>query len=490
MSNISFLQELLSSVADQSRQLLPKALFRGDPEQGLQDLINALMSGRGEASGVAIARQLLRHYHLMDSELRLAFFRYIGEELKPNSDGITAAATAYIDDPSAKNLKSLQTAVDSPKQEFFRRLNMAPGGTAEIVRMRNDLLDFARDHPEYESLRTIDADLQHLLLSWFNRGFLVLRRIDWNTPATILDKIITYEAVHEITGWSDLKRRLEPADRRCFAFFHPSLVDEPLIFVQVALTQDIPADIANVLEIENEDAENSGREPTTAVFYSISNCQEGLRGISFGNFLIKQVVEELSKECPTLKTFVTLSPVPGFSKWVESIDTSPDNTSIDSNSRSALIALKTGDWQRDDTATTSLAPSVQALAAMYFLNEKNRRGRPLDPVARFHLGNGARLERINWPADLSSRGLQQAHGLMVNYLYELADIERNHEAYAHDGTVAATRTIRNQLKSKPRLREPVSPQTASTPTATTEQVSSAAIAHQPQEAETISADKE
>ena len=215
MSNISFLQELLSSVADQSRNLLPKSLFRDDPEQGLQDLIKALMSGRGEASGVAIARQLLRHYQLMDADLRLAFFRYIAEELKPNSDGITSAASAFIEDPSAKNLKQLQSAVDSPKQEFFRRLNMAPGGTADIVRMRKDLLDFIQKNPEFAALRTIDSDLQHLLQSWFNRGFLVLRRIDWHTPATILDKIIDYEAVHEITGWSDLKRRLDPADRRC-----------------------------------------------------------------------------------------------------------------------------------------------------------------------------------------------------------------------------------------------------------------------------------
>ncbi len=487
MSNISFLQELLSSVADQSRQLLPKALFREDPEQGLQALIDGLMSGRGEASGVAIARQLLRHYHLMDQDLRLAFFRYIGEELKPNANAIKSAATAYIEDPSASHLKHLQSAVDSPKQEFFRRLNMAPGGTADIVRMRKDLLGFIRDNPEIESLRTIDADLEHLLQSWFNRGFLVLRRIDWNTPATILDKIITYEAVHEITGWSDLKRRLDPADRRCFAFFHPSLVDEPLIFVQVALTHDIPDNIANVLEMEAAESEDTGKGPTTAVFYSISNCQEGLRGISFGNFLIKQVVEELSKERPTLKTFVTLSPAPGFAKWVASIDTSPDNTNIDDSSRSALIALKTGDWQRDETATEALSPSVQALAAMYYLNEKNRRGLPLDPVARFHLGNGARLERINWPADLSRRGLEQAHGLMVNYLYELADIERNHESYAHDGTIAATRAIRNRLKGKPSLREQPNTETASQ--VQTDEPSKA-IAHTPAEPETIASDKE
>ena len=266
------------------------------------------------------------------------------------------------------------------------------------------------------------------------------------------------------------------------------MFDEPLIFVQAALTQEIPGDIANVLEMKSTDELTENRGPTTAVFYSISNCQEGLRGISFGNFLIKQVVEELTKECPTLKTFVTLSPVPGFSKWVKSIDTSPDNTGIDDGSRSAIVALKTGDWQRDDTATAALSPSVQALAAMYFLNEKNKRGQPLDPVARFHLGNGARLERINWPADLSQRGLTQAHGLMVNYLYELAAIERNHEAFAHDGTVAAARSIRNQLKSKARVRESINQ--AQPGSGTVEPVAPPRIEHKSEQAEAITAEKE
>ncbi|MGI9425561.1 MAG: malonyl-CoA decarboxylase [Hyphomicrobiaceae bacterium] len=453
MSNFAFLQELLNTVADQSRNILPKALFRDDPRQGLQELVKALMSGRGEASGVAIAHQLLRHYDVLDPEMKLVFFNYVAEALQPDQSEVAKAAASYIAEPSASHLRHLQRSVDSPTQEFFRRLNMAPGGTAKIVAMREDLHGFMEAEPDNDRLKTIDNDLRHLLQSWFNRGFLVQRRIDWNTPATILDKIIAYEAVHEITGWDDLRRRLDPADRRCFAFFHPSMVDEPLIFVQVALTSDIPADIAGVLEMEPPDSEDGSRGPTTAAFYSISNCQEGLRGISFGNFLIKQVVEELTRECPSLRTFVTLSPVPGFAKWVDSIGQDETENPLDERMRAAITAVKVGDWIGDETAIAALAPSVQALGAMYFLNEKNARGQPIDPVARFHLGNGARLERINWPADLSLRGLKQAHGLMVNYLYELSDIEKNHEAYANDQVVAASRAVRGLLRGRARQRD-------------------------------------
>ncbi len=451
MSNFTFLQELLNTVADQSRALLPKSIFRGDPEQGLQALVRALMSGLGEASGVAIARQILRHYQLLDADLRRAFFRYICETLQPDAQQVSAAAQRYIAAPGAANLAKLQQSVASPTQEFFRRLNMAPGGTAEIVRMREDLLTFMRTDPASQSLQSIDQDLEHLLQSWFNRGFLVLRRIDWHTPATILDKIIAYEAVHEIDGWDDLRRRLDPADRCCFAFFHPSLVDEPLIFVQVALMNDMPGDIASVLEMDAPPLAEE-RAPTTAVFYSISNCQTGLRGISFGNFLIKQVVEELSRECPSLRTFVTLSPAPAFAEWLNTIAQAPDSDQLDEGSRAAITAVRTDDWIGDAPATQALASSVQALAARYFLNEKTRRGVPIDPVARFHLGNGARLERINWPADMSPRGLAQGHGLMVNYLYVLSDIERNHEAFANDGTIAASRTVRAMVRAKPRSR--------------------------------------
>ncbi|HUS95307.1 MAG TPA: malonyl-CoA decarboxylase family protein, partial [Hyphomicrobiaceae bacterium] len=342
MSNIAFLQELLNSVAETGRQLLPRSLFRGDPEHGLQALVEALMSGRGEASGVALARQLLRHYQLLDGEMKEVFFRYIAERLKPDTDRVEKAARAYLSEPSPRRLSVLQQAVESPRQEFFRRLNMAPGATAEIVNMRRDLLPLIHDNPQ---LAAIDGDIKHLLDSWFNRGFLVLRRIDWQTPAAILEKIIAYEAVHEISGWDELRRRLEPRDRRCFAFFHPSMIDEPLIFVEVALTEEMSGNVQEVLAKKlDDDDDDDETPPTTAVFYSISNCQKGLRGISFGNFLIKQVVEELSRECPTLRTFVTLSPVPGFGEWLKQEQAKPSSEIFTAEDAAALAVVSDREW--------------------------------------------------------------------------------------------------------------------------------------------------
>ncbi|MGI9524175.1 MAG: malonyl-CoA decarboxylase domain-containing protein, partial [Hyphomicrobiaceae bacterium] len=269
------------------------------------------------------------------------------------------------------------------------------------------------------------------------------------------DKIIAYEAVHEISGWEDLRRRLEPSDRRCFAFFHPSLVDEPLIFVEVALMDAIPTNIGSVLKREVTDAE-ADKDHTTAVFYSISNCQKGLRGVSFGNFLIKQVVEELTRECPGLKTFVTLSPVPGFARWLEKVLSDERDSALDDRQHDAVVALKGGGWLDDESLRTSMAPHLQTLAATYFLTERNSRGHPIDPVARFHLGNGARLERLNWPADLSPRGMREAHGLMVNYLYELSEIEKNHEAYANAATIATSRAVRSLIRGRGFSRETAS----------------------------------
>ncbi|MCV0371401.1 MULTISPECIES: malonyl-CoA decarboxylase [Filomicrobium] len=440
--NVSFLQELLNTVAEQGRSLLPKSLFREDPDRGLQALVQALVSERGEASGVAIARQLLHHYKLLKAEEREAFFRYIAHTLTPESSRVADAARAYLDKPSPGSLLNLQKAVESPRQEFFRRLNLAPGATADLVAMRRDLLGFLKKYPE---LTVVDSDLRHLLYSWFNRGFLVLRRIDWQTSASILEKIIAYEAVHEIKGWEDLRRRLDPADRRCFAFFHPSLIDDPLIFVEVALMQDIPGAIAPVLHepAKSEPIEN----PTTAVFYSISNCQEGLKGVSFGNFLIKQVVEELVREVPSLKTFVTLSPVPTFARWLEKESLDAASEVVTEEDREVLTSLKPASWASSEQENAELKASVLALAADYFLRAKSADNKPVDPVARFHLGNGARLERINWLGDTSEKGLREAHGLMVNYRYELKEIEKNHEAYANDGPVACSRAVKALLRS-------------------------------------------
>ena len=441
--NVSFFQELLNTVAEQGRALLPKSLFGDEPERGMQVLVDALVSGRGEASGVAIARQILSHYKLLNAEERRAFFRYLAAApvLTPDAELVLEAAESYVREQNDASLSRLQSVVESPRQEFFRRLNLAPGATAEIVAMRRDLLRLPKDDP---ALQAVDYDLRHLLYSWFNRGFLVLQRIDWQTPAAILEKIIAYEAVHEIRGWEDLRRRLDPADRRCFAFFHPSLVDDPLIFVEVALGDEIAEAIAPVL---NEERKSEPlREPTTAVFYSISNCQEGLQGISFGNFLIKQVVEELVRELPSLKTFVTLSPVPNFARWLDrTLGDDRENVLIDED-RTVLATLRDPEWYEQHGNDEALKSTVLGLAAHYFIRAKSEQNKPVDPVARFHLGNGAKLQRINWLGDASDKGLRQAHGLMVNYTYDVKDIERNHEAYANEGQISAARAVRACLK--------------------------------------------
>lgn len=443
--NVAFLQELLSSVAEQGRALLPSALFGAGAEEDIEALARALISGRGEASGVAIARELLDRYAQLGADDHARFFRFLATELRADQERVAAAAQGFLEDPSDAGLARLQKALDSPRLEFFRRLNLAPGATAEIVAMRRDLLKLPLDDP---ALAAVDADLRRLFYSWFNRGFLVLRRIDWHTPAAILEKIIRYEAVHEIQGWDDLRRRLDPADRRCFAFFHPSLVDEPLVFVEVALMREVPAAIGEVLQEPH--ANVVGKPPTTAVFYSISNCQEGLRGISFGNFLLKQVVEELAREQPALKTFVTLSPVPRFVRWLER-EAADAASEVAPAAKAALLATQRANWPeraQEGAEDGDLQASLMALAAQYFLNAKGDDGKPVDPVARFHLGNGARLERINWMADPSPKGLREAYGLMVNYRYDLKEIEKNHEAYANDGSVDASRAVRGLVKTR------------------------------------------
>lgn len=427
--NISFFQELLQSISERGRQLLESREPAPGNAQALAQACRKLISGHGEASGVALARQVLCAYRDCPEEQQKAFFDTLLMDFAPPHDALAEACQRYLDDPSSANTTQLFEASEPPRQELFRRLNQAPGGTAELIAMRRRLLGELKGKPE---LAAVDHDLQHLLASWFNRGFLVLRRIDWSTPASILEKIIKYEAVHAIKDWDDLRSRLQPADRRCFAFFHPALAEEPLIFVEVALTRAMPGAIADILEPATD--VQPAEEPDTAVFYSISNCQDGLRGISFGNFLIKQVVEELAREIPGLRQYVTLSPVPGFRRWLDGLG---DDPQLGAAAADLLKALKP-----DAPPPPRPEQPLLALAAEYFLHAKNGAGLPLDPVARFHLGNGARLERLNWRGDLSASGLRQAAGLMVNYRYELRQIEKNHEAYANQGAVAASPEVR------------------------------------------------
>ncbi|MGF1618996.1 MAG: malonyl-CoA decarboxylase [Rhodomicrobiaceae bacterium] len=440
--NVSFFGELLSAISDRGRQLLDLSGIASSQDETVEGLSEALLSGRGEASGVALAQQILALYRELNDEQRLEFFRFLAGSFGPDPEQVATTARAYLQAPGSDTLKRLTQAVESPRQEFLHRLNLAPGATGDIVRMRSDLLRLGKSD---EALAALDRDFVTELTSWFNRGFLVLQRIDWSTPANILEKIIRYEAVHEIQGWEDLRRRLDPADRRCFAFFHPSLVDEPLIFVQVALSREIPSSIRNVLEEEKREPSEIS-DPKTAVFYSISNCQKGLAGISFGNFLIKQVVEDLARAIPSLRTFVTLSPVPGFSAWLARARSSHLLDYLDSTDLALFDNLSDAEWIADEELAEALKTPMMAAAAHYFLAAKNIHGRPVDPVARFHLGNGARLERINWLGNPSQRGLAEAHGFMVNYLYDLRDIERNHELFANAGEVVASKAVRSHLR--------------------------------------------
>jgi malonyl-CoA decarboxylase len=447
--NTSFFGDMLQSIAERGRALIERTRDRREViEQrsaNLVQLCEDLLSGRGEASGVALAREILTRYAELKTGPRIAFFEALASRFGPDRTRLSAAATAWLATPSDGTASSLHRAAEPRRLELFRRLNLAPGGTAALVRMREQLID-ALDHRD--DLEVIDADFLHLLTSWFNRGFLVLRKIDWSTPANLLEKIIRYEAVHAIRDWNDLRARIDSPDRRCYAFFHPALVDEPLIFVEVALTRGIPEAIDPILSPKRQGVELE--RANTAVFYSISNCQRGLAGVSFGHFLIKQVVEEVSRELPRLATFVTLSPAPNFADWLKRERASEASLGLSEEDRAALVALDRPDWWRDEETAEAVREPLMRAAGWYYLRARTPRGRPLDQVARFHLGNGARLERLNFLADTSERALKQSHGLMVNYLYDLEHIERNHEAYAQQHAVVAASSVSRLVKAPAR----------------------------------------
>jgi malonyl-CoA decarboxylase len=374
----------------------------------MQELLRDLIAESGERSGSTLARQILARYAKATPNQVHAFFTTLRAEFDIEPSEVSAALNAYLENPDKSSYRAFAQSAEPPRQEVARRLNQVPGATALLVRMRADLLHILKTDP---CLGPVDEDFKHLFKSWFNRGFLILRPITWRSQANILEKIIQYEAVHAIDNWDALRARLEPDDRRCFAFFHPAMPDEPLIFVEVALTQGIPGSIQELLSTDREAIFLN--QVNSAVFYSISNCQKGLAGISFGNSLIKQVATQLAQEIPSLSSFVTLSPIPGLANWMDAQGLAEEVSNED----------------------------LRSFAAHYLLNEKDGRNHPLDPVECFHLNNGAMVHDIHPEGDLSPNGKTLSRGAMVNYLYEMDGAAENHEKFATKGRVAAAKSV-------------------------------------------------
>ena len=427
----AFWKDIVTSLAAAGQGLLGRPA--GDRAgEDIRELCLALLRTKGEASVMTLARRTLDAFVRLDAEGRDAFFEFLRSDLGAEPAALDAALERYRASPDPETAAALAAAAEPRRQELLRLMNTAPDGTRDILAMRVALLEAL---PRHRALKLVDDDFVHMLRSWFNRGFLDLHRIDWRTPALVLEKIIEYEAVHEILDWEDLRRRLE-SDRRCFGFFHPSLPDEPLIFVEVALCKGLAGSVTDLLfgEVEPEvDAD-------TAIFYSISNCQRGLAGVSFGNFLIKQVVRELVAENPKLRRFATLSPVPGFRKWLIREAEEGRLPAAPGDEAPALEGIETRDWQAGSAPAAHLRGELSRLCAHYLLRAK-RGLHPLDPVARFHLRNGARLERVNWMSDPSPGGLRQSAGMMVNYVYDEADVVANHEAFVNEGRIAHSRAV-------------------------------------------------
>lgn len=378
--------------------------------ESLLDLADGMLSLRGRASGPALASAFFDLYEASEPAARKSFIAQFHDLHPYDGDAIDKAIAQWIQTRDDGAARDLNTATESPSHKLIRMLNLAPQGTRRLLAMREDLLEMSE---RTAGVKAFEKALDNAFAAWFNAGFLELRRIEWDSPARLLERIIQYEAVHEIDGWDDLRRRVEPKDRRCYGFFHPQMVDDPLIFVEVALTHEVPTTIHEIIAKKREVI--SPREANCAIFYSISNCQQGLRGIPFGNYLIKRVVGLLQEELPQLKTYATLSPVPGFAKWLTA--------------------------ERGAEAPTPETKALRQLAALYLTEAKHKSGLPLDSVARFHLGNGARLEAVHSGADLSPSGQKQAYGVMVNYIYDLPEVEANHFAFNELGSVARSKAV-------------------------------------------------
>ena len=426
MIKINFFNDLINSLFDKPNKKKSFNFF-SDKKKILstKDFIDNVALAKGEVSALGYAEFLMQHCEKLDEKELIIFFKLMRENFDISSLELSQAVDEYKVNSNSENLITLMKFSEPKRREIFRRCNGISRGTIRLVNLRKRLLGILKKNPE---LKAVDYDLVYLLKNWFNRGFLILRPINWETPAHILEKIIAYEAVHEINSWDELRLRLAPKDRRCFAFFHPAMQDEPIIFVEVALMKNIPSKIQDVLEEKRDFLEPD--EANVAVFYSISNCQKGLSGISFGNFLIKQVANDLKFEFNNIKKFVTLSPVPGLRNWIK--NKKPKFEMILEKFKKSEQFLK-------------VEPSLMNCAGNYFLNSDRSDGMPNDPVARFHLGNGASLEQINYLGDTSLNGLNLSGGLMVNYLYDLDKVEENHEAYTSENKLNISKNAKKDL---------------------------------------------
>ncbi len=422
MPQRSFLGDMLTTIFERARYRTSASDSRS-----IEEMCEALLDAEGEVSGITLAQAILARYETLPEDEKLTFFSFLNSGLEIDLAALEDAIDQYKTTHAISDYHEIGYHAEPRRQELLRRLNQPPGATLALVKMRTDLLKAVKQDPE---LARTDMDFRHLLRSWFNRGFLVLRQISWQTPASILEKIVEYEAVHAIQDWDDLRRRLYPEDRRCFAFFHPAMPDEPLIFVEVALTQNVPDSIQRVLSETRE--QRAAHDTKVAVFYSISNCQAGLKGVSFGNLLIKQVVAELRQELPGLQTFVTLSPIPRLKTWLAKHAGNPEFATV-----------------LDGTATPD---DIRNAAATYLLSAKTDTGAPFDPVARFHLGNGAQIYAVHGAADLSENGIKQSAGAMVNYEYDLKLIEQNHERFVQDGTISTSSGFRPNVTTNTKTR--------------------------------------
>ncbi|MEG3765709.1 malonyl-CoA decarboxylase [Alteromonas sp. 14N.309.X.WAT.G.H12] len=428
----SLFEDLISRVTE-----IGETMISSNVNESLIDKCIKLLTSTGEATGLARSREILDGYKALNDEQQLAFFQSMQEQLGVDTEKLKKAVLQWNQNPGDKEARNIHFASEPRTQELIRRLNRASGGTASLVKMRQDLLAHIKTHAD---LGSVDEDFKHLFNSWFNRGFLTLEVINWSTSADILEKIITYEAVHKIDGWNDLRRRVAEKDRRLYAFFHPALPSEPLIFVEVALMNDVPQTMDEILSPERQRI--SPFNANMAVFYSISNCQVGLKGISFGNFLIKQVVEELRRELPNLKRFITMSPVPSLCHWANNNNEIAPDMAQTVAQMEDCPPLPSADFKQN------MQTKLGHLASYYLLQAKNKHGQPYDPVSRFHLGNGARLEQINFWADTSEKGIKTSWSIMVNYEYDLRSIEQNHEAFVSKGVISTSSTVKKMLPKK------------------------------------------